>query len=67
VDAARICYRDGAAGKSEKEYEGSGIGKENLHEVQSGASARRSAGHLHEREAPAASGLGRKLWLASQE
>jgi hypothetical protein len=66
VDAARICYRDGAAGKSEKEYEGSGIGKENLHEVQSGASARRSAGHLHEREAPAAPGLGRKLWLVSQ-
>jgi hypothetical protein len=54
------------AGKSEKENEGSGIGKENLYEVQSGASARRSAGHLHEREAPTAPGLGRKLWLVSQ-
>jgi hypothetical protein len=54
------------AGKSEKENEGSGIGKENLHEVQSGAPARRSASDLHKREAPAAPGLGRKLWLASQ-
>jgi hypothetical protein len=54
------------AGKREKENEGSGIGKENLHEVQSSASARRSAGDLHQREAPAAPGLGRKLWLVLQ-
>jgi hypothetical protein len=54
------------AGKWEKENEGSGIGKENLHEVQSGSSARRSAGDLHQREAPAAPRLGRKLWLVLQ-
>jgi hypothetical protein len=54
------------AGKREKENEGSGIGKENLHEVQSSASARRSAGNLHQREAPAAPGLGRNLWLVLQ-
>jgi hypothetical protein len=54
------------AGKWEKENEGSSIGKENLHEVQSSASARRSAGDLHQREAPAAPGLGRKLWLVLQ-
>jgi hypothetical protein len=53
-------------GKLEKENEGSSIGKKNLHEVQSGAPARRRASDLHKREAPAAPGLGRKLWLASQ-
>jgi hypothetical protein len=53
-------------GQDGEENEGSGIGKENLHEVQSGSSARRSAGNLHQREAPTAPGLGRKLWLASQ-
>jgi hypothetical protein len=54
------------ASKWEKENEGSSIGKKNLHEVQSSASARRSAGDLHQREAPAAPGLGRKLWLVLQ-
>jgi hypothetical protein len=49
-----------------EENEGSGIGKENLHEVQSGSSARRSARYLHQRQAPAAPGLGRKLWLVLQ-
>jgi hypothetical protein len=54
------------AGKSEKENEGSGIGKENLHEVQSSAPARSGSRDLHQREAPAAPGLGRKLWLVLQ-
>jgi hypothetical protein len=49
-----------------EENEGSGIGKENLHEVQSGSSAWRGASDLQQRKAPAAPGLGRKLWLVLQ-
>jgi hypothetical protein len=38
--------------------EGSGIGKENLHEVQDCSSARRGARDLYERQAPPAPGIG---------
>jgi hypothetical protein len=55
-----------AAGKWEKENEGSGIGKEDLHEVQSGSPSRSGSRNLHQREAPPAPGLGRKLWLVLQ-
>jgi hypothetical protein len=38
--------------------EGSGIGKENLHEVQDRSSARRGARDLYKRQAPPAPGIG---------
>jgi hypothetical protein len=48
--------------------EGSGIGKENLHEVQDCSSARRGARDLYERQAPPAPGIGQRPedreWLA---
>jgi hypothetical protein len=46
-------------------HEGSGVGKENLRQVQGDPPARRSAGHLRELEAQTEAGI--KKWIVDRK